>query len=115
MKIPINLLVFLAVAGVFYLVILPRRTQFVSNLMKSMGAGPVSGVDSLKALVEARVIADICPGSDLSEYRSRGWSDYGPVDEATSSITHSFTCDGAEKKYLFRLRYGNITEIVDLR
>lgn len=114
MKIPINLVVFVAVAGVFYLVILPKKTRFVSDLMKSLGAGPVSAEDSAKAMVEARIIVDLCPKADLSEYRGRGWTDYYRVDESTVSITHAFTCDGAEKKFLFRLHYGSITEIIDL-
>ncbi|MDB5105687.1 MAG: hypothetical protein JWP91_3376 [Fibrobacteres bacterium] len=115
MKIPMNLLVFVAVAGVFYLYILPKKNQYVSGLMKSMGAGgPVSREDSVKAMVEARIIVDLCPRADLSEYRPRSWSDYGAVDDATSSIVHEFSCDGANRKFLFRLRYGSITEIVDL-
>lgn len=117
MKIPVNLLVFLAVAGVFYLVILPKRTQFVSSLMKSVGATTVSHEDSLKAMVEARIIVDLCPVADLSEYRGHGWTDYDPGSgsDGTSSITHAFVCDAQEKKFLFRFRYGSITEIIDLR
>lgn len=115
MKIPINLFVFVAVAGVFYLVILPKKTRFVSDLMKSMGAGPVSREDSAKAMVEARIIVDLCPKADLSEYRGHGWTDFYTVDEATTSITHAFACDGVERKFLFRLRYGSISEIIDLR
>jgi hypothetical protein len=115
MRVPINLVVFLAIAGVFYLVILPKRNQFLAGVMKTMGTGPVSREDSVKAMVEARIIVDLCPKADLSEYRGHGWSDYAPVDEATTSITHEFTCDGVEKKFLFRLRYGLISEIIDLR
>lgn len=114
MKIPINLAVFTAVAGVFYLVILPKKTRFVSDLMKSLGAGAISAEDSTKAMVAARIVVDLCPRADLSEYRGRGWTDYYRVDEATTSITHAFTCDGSEKKFLFRFRYGSISEIIDL-
>jgi hypothetical protein len=114
MKIPVNLLVFVAVAGTFYLVILPKRTQFVSALMKSVGAKTVSREDSTKAMVAARIIVDLCPRADLSEYRAQGWTDYFESDETSSSITHAFSCDGINRKYLFRLRYGSISEIIDL-
>jgi hypothetical protein len=115
MKIPVNLLVFLAVAGVFYLVILPKKNAFVSDLMKSMGAGNVSREDSVKAMVQARIIVDMCPIADLSEYRPGVWTDYIPHDEVSSAITHTFTCDGVMRKFMFRLRYGSISEIIDMR
>lgn len=117
MKIPVNLLVFLAVAGVFYLVILPQRTRFVSTLLKSVGAGSVSREDTLKTMVEARILADLCPMADLSEYRKGAWSDYDPGlgADGSASLTHAFQCNGQERKFLFRFRYGSITEIIDLR
>jgi hypothetical protein len=115
MRIPVNLLVFLAIAGVFYLVILPKKAAFTHNLLKSMGAGQVSREDSVKAMVEARIIVDVCPRADLSEYRPVSWTDYNPEDAATASITHEFTCDGSSRKFLFRLHNGLVTEIVDLR
>jgi hypothetical protein len=117
MKIPVNLLVFLAVAGTFYLVILPKRTQFVSALMKSVGAKSVSREDTLKAMVEARIIVDLCPMADLSVYRRGAWSDYDPGsgNDGSASLTHAFQCDDRERKFLFRFRYGSIAEIIDLR
>jgi hypothetical protein len=117
MKIPVNLLVFLAVAGVFYLVILPKMTRFVSALLESVGAKSVSREDTLKAMVEARIIVDLCPRADLSEYRKGAWSDYDPGsgDDGSASLTHAFQCDGQERKFLFRFRYGSITEIINLR
>lgn len=114
MKIPVNLLVFLAVAGTFYLVILPKRTQFVSALMISMGAKSVSREDSAKAMVQARILVDLCPRADLSEYKAQGWTDYFETDGISNSITHAFSCDGTNRKFLFRLRYGSITEIIDM-
>lgn len=115
MRIPVNLLVFLAVAGAFYLFILPKRATFTHDLLKAMGTGPVSREDSVKAMVEARILVDVCPKADLQEYRPMKWSDYstdGPVD---ASITHEFTCDAQDRKFLFRLHNGMVSEIVDLR
>ncbi|MDQ3000052.1 MAG: hypothetical protein M3Y08_02145 [Fibrobacterota bacterium] len=66
-------------------------------------------------MVQARIIVEICPTADLSEYRSKSWTDYNPQDEVASAITHTFTCDGVMRTFLFRLRYGLISEIIDLR
>ncbi len=115
MRIPVNLLVFLALAGAFYLIILPKKAAFTKGLMQSMGKGPISREDSTKLMVEARIIVDVCPRADLSEYRAVSWSDYYAESDADASITHDFTCDGSNRKFLFRLHYGTITEIVDLR
>lgn len=115
MRIPINLLVFLAVAGVFYLVILPKKAAFTQNLIKSFGGGPVPREDSVKAMVSARILVDICPRADLAEYRGVRWTDYYEESATTASVTHEFTCDGNQRKFLFRLRNGLVSEIIDLR
>lgn len=115
MRIPANLAAFLAAAGVFYGVILPKKAAFAHGLMRAFGGGPVSREDSAKAMVETRVLADICPRADLSEYRPEAWTDYAPDGPADASITHAFTCDGQKRKFLFRIHDGAIFEIVDLR
>lgn len=115
MRIPVNLLAFLAIAGVFYLIILPKKAAFTHSLLKSFGGGPVSREDSVKTMVQARILVDICPRADLSEYQPGPWTDYGEWDAATSSVIHGFTCDGQSRKYLFRLRNGLVSEIIDLR
>lgn len=65
-------------------------------------------------MVTARIIVDLCPRADLSDYKPMGWSDYFETDAISNSITHAFSCDGMHRKYLFRLRYGSISEIIDL-
>lgn len=115
MRIPANLLVFLAVAGVFYGFILPKKAAFTHDLIRSFGGGPVSREDSAKAMVEARVLVELCPKADLSEYRPGAWTDYAAESPEDASITHAFSCDGQDRKFLFRLHEGVITEIVDLR
>lgn len=115
MKIPVNLLVFLAIAGVFYLYILPKKSKFLSHFMESVGFHRMSREDSVKTMVKARIIVDLCPAADLSEYRPSTWTDYHSEDDVNADITHSFTCDNESKKYLFRLRYGAVSEIIDLR
>jgi hypothetical protein len=114
MRIPVKLLFFLALAGFFYGFILPKKAAFSYELIKTFRGGPASGEDSAKVLVEARVRADICPQADLSEYRPVGWSDYAAGGQGESMIIHRFTCDGQERKFLFRVRHGVVAEIVDL-
>jgi hypothetical protein len=114
MRIPVKLLFFLAVAGFFYGFVLPKKAAFSYELIKTFRGGPVSGEDSVKAMVEARIRADICPQADLSEYHPVGWSDYAAGGEGEAMIIHRFRCDAQDRKFLFRVRYGVVSEIVDL-
>lgn len=115
MRIPVNLLVFLTIGGVVYGVILPKKASFTHDLIRAFHGGSVSREDSAKAMVEARILVDLCPKADLSEYRPGAWTDYYAESPEDASITHSFTCDAQDRKFLFRLHDGLITEIVDLR
>jgi hypothetical protein len=115
MRIPVNLLAFLAVAGVFYLVVLPKRAAFAHDLIRTFRGGPATREDSLKTTVEARIVAELCPRADLSEYRPVSWTDFSAGGNAEASIIHAFTCDGQSRKFLFRMRDGRIAEIIDLR
>jgi hypothetical protein len=114
MRIPLKLLLFLGATGFFYGFVLPKKAAFSYHLIKTFRGGPVSGEDSAKVLVEARIRADICPQADLSEYHPVAWSDYATVSPEEAMITHRFTCDAQDRKFLFRLRYGAVSEIVDL-
>ena len=116
MKIPMNLLVYLAIAGTFYLYILPKRTKFVAQVMESVGVHQLTREDSAKAMVQARILVDLCPQADLSEYHPGAWSEYhSDVSGANQEITHSFACDAEDKQYLFRLQGGLLSEIINLR
>jgi hypothetical protein len=66
MRIPVKLLVFLSVAGLYYGFVLPKKAAYTHDLLKTFGGGPHSREDSTKALVEARIRAEICPQADLS-------------------------------------------------
>ncbi len=116
MKIPMNLLVYLAIAGVFYLYILPKRTRFVAGLMESVGAHQRTREDSVKTMAQARILADLCPKADLSEYHPGAWSEYHSDESgANVEITHSFVCDSEDKQYLFRMHDGALSEILNLK
>ncbi len=115
MRIPVKLLVFVLAGSLFYGFVLPKKAAYTHDLLKTFRGGPVSPEDSAKALVEARVRADVCPQADLSEYRPLAWSDFAAAGPSDASITHRFKCDGQDREFLFRLRYGAVTEIIDLR
>ena len=115
MRIPVNLMVFLSVGGAFYGFILPKKAAYTHDLIRAFHGGAVSREDSAKAMVEARILVELCPKADLSEYRPGSWTDYYAENAQDASITHSFSCDAQERKFLFRLHSGLITEIVDLR
>jgi hypothetical protein len=110
-RIPIKLLLFLAVAGFFYLVLLPKRAALVSTLLRKK----LSPEDSIHALVVEKILKEICPPQDLCEYKPTGWEAIYRPDNVTSAVNHEFTSDGARRKFLFRIRYGRVTEIIDLR
>lgn len=113
MKIPYKLILFVLVAGFFYLVILPKRNQFVKALLE--GRSLPNREDSVKAMVKARILTDICSPADLCEYRPASWSDFSVQDASTASIRHKFTTDGSNREFLFRLRYGTVAEIHNMR
>ncbi len=115
MRIPINLTVFLAIAGASYLVLLPKRAAFSRDLISAFGGGPRTREDSLKATASARILADICPRADLSEYRPGAWTDYSSGGGGAASIVHAFACDAQSRKFLFRWQGGSLAEIIDLR
>lgn len=115
MRIPINLAAFLAIAGVFYLVLLPKRAAFTHDLIRTFRGGPATREDSLKAMASARILADICPRADLSEYRPGPWTDYSADAHGDASIVHAFACDAQNRRFLFRWRGGSLSEIIDMR
>lgn len=112
MRIPFKLILFVLVAGFFYLVILPKRNLFVKTLLE--GRSLPNREDSVKNMVRARILAEVCRPADFCEYRPVKWSDYYIQDASTASITHAFTTDGSQRKFLFRLRYGSVAEIHDM-
>src|SRR4051812_47328043 len=110
--VPAKLLLFVSVAGFAYLYVLPRRAAFVSSLLNLHTA---TRQDSLRTLAEAKIRTEICPASDMCEYKPIGWEAYADEDAFGASIIHEFFTDGNKRKFLFRERYGTISEIIDLR
>lgn len=115
MKVPTRLIFFIALVLFIYLKVLPKHAHFMQDLIKKSGLGKVSREDSVKDAVQARIMVDVCPAADLNEYKAGAWSDYSPENDIDAAITHEFTCDGNQRKFLFRLHRGIVNEIVDLR
>jgi hypothetical protein len=116
MLIPKKLLLFVAVAGFCYLYLAPKRVAWFNGMMKKarLEAGG-DREEASKDAVQERILKDVCPMADLEEYKPGAWSEFTAEDTVSVAITHDFFCDGQARKYLFRLRYGQVTEIIDLR
>jgi hypothetical protein len=110
-KIPYKALLFAALAGFFYLHGLPSRAAFVSTLLRDRRAR--SAEDSARALVEEKVRRDICRFEDACEYQPVSWEDFAASGDG-SSLVHVFNTDGNRRKFLFRIRSGQVSEIIDL-
>jgi hypothetical protein len=112
-KLPYKLLIFVAMGGYFYLYGLPKRAKFVSLILREHREA--NREQTIKDLAEEKVRAEICPISDLCEYRPILWRDFQSEDSVSAAIVHEFYSNGNKQVYLFRMRYGVLTEIHDLR
>jgi hypothetical protein len=112
-NLPYKFLLFVAVGGFFYLFGLPKRIDFVSKLMKNNR--DTNREETIKGLVEDKVRGEICPISDLCEYRPIAWRDFQSEDSMSAAIVHEFYSNGNRQTYMFRMRYGALSEIHDLR
>ena len=112
-RIPFKLLIFLTMAGFFYLYGLPRKATLVSALLRDRRER--SALDSAKLLVQERIRAEICRYEDLCDYQPGSWEDFAVENRDTRSIVHSFMADETRRKFLFRIRAGRVSEIIDLR
>jgi hypothetical protein len=111
-NLPYKLLLFVAVGGFFYLYGLPKRAKFVTDLLSR--AKNQSREQQIEALAEAKVRGDICSISDLCEYRPIAWKEFQATDTTSASIVHEFYTDGKKRTMLFRMRYGALSEVIDL-
>ena len=102
----------MAMGGFFYLFGLPKRIDFVSNLRKTNKAE--AREKNLKVAAEEKVINSICSPVDLCEYKPIRWSNYLTEGTASESIIHEFFADGKNRKYLFRMRNGSISEVINI-
>jgi hypothetical protein len=100
------------VGSLFYLYGLPKKANFVSQLLGT--ARNQSREEKLKVLAEEKVRNEICPISDLCDYRPIHWTDFSSPDTASASIVHEFYADEKKMKFLFRMRHGNLDEVINM-
>jgi hypothetical protein len=111
-KIAYKFLIFVAMGGFFYLYGLPQKAEFVSKLLRT--ARHENREDKLKGLAEERIRGEICSINDLCEYRPINWTLYPTEDSASTSLLHEFYTNGRKRTFLFRMRYGNLSEVIDM-
>ncbi len=111
-QIPTKFLLFVAAGGFFYVFGLPKRADFVNHLLRK--ARSENREENLKVLVEDKIRGEICSISDMCEYRPAGWREFQMEDSTSASVTHEFYADGVKKVFLFRMRYGAISEVIKL-
>ncbi len=111
-NLPYKFLLFVAVGGFFYLHGLPKKAAFISQFLSR--SGEKSQEQQIETLAEEKVHGEICSLADLCEYRPIAWKEFHASDTVSASIVHEFYKDGKKCAVLFRMRYGAISEIIDL-
>jgi len=112
-RIPFKLIVFAILFAFFYLYGLPRKAAFVNALLRDRRAQ--NALDSAKALVTDKVRGEICRFEDACFYEPVSWEDFAVENASSRSIIHTFKTEDGRRKFLFRIRSGRVSEIIDLR
>jgi hypothetical protein len=112
-RIPAKLVVFTLVFACFWIYLGPKRAELATKIIRRKKQGRLE--DSVQLLVEAKIRKDLCRWEDLCEYRPRAWPRIGRTDGDGAEAFHDFYMDGNLRKYLFRIRNGAVSEVVDLR
>lgn len=111
-RVPFKLIVFALAFGFFWIHLAPKRAELVSSILRRKRMAVFE--DSIKVLVEERIRADICSWEDLCEYRPLAWEAVGRTDAHGAEAVHRFYTDGRLRKFLFRIRNGAVSEVIDL-
>lgn len=112
-RIPAKLVVFTLVFAGFWIYLAPKRAELATRIIRGKKAARLE--DSVRILVEAKIRKEICRFEDLCEYRPQAWERISRIDENSAEAFHNFYMDGNLRKYLFRVRHGSVSEVIDLR
>lgn len=112
-KLPTKLIVFTLVFGFFWIYLAPKRAELTTRIIRGKKAARLE--DSVRILVEVKIRKEICRFEDLCEYRPKAWERITRIDEHGAEAFHDFYMDGNLRKYLFRIRNGTVSEVIDLR
>jgi hypothetical protein len=112
-RIPSKLIVFTLVFGAFWIYLAPKRAELATRIIRGKKTARLE--DSVRILVEVKIRKEICRLEDLCEYRPQAWKGISRIDAHSAEAFHDFYMDGNLRKYLFRVRYGSVSEVIDLR
>lgn len=112
-RIPTKLIVFTLVFAFFWIYLAPKRAELATKILRRKKAARLE--DSVQILVEAKIRKEICRYEDLCEYRPQSWQGIARIDDYSAEAFHNFYTDGNLRKYLFRVRNGAVSEVIDLR
>jgi hypothetical protein len=112
-KLPAKLIVFTLVFAIFWIYLAPKRAELATRIIRGKQAARLE--DSVRILVEGKIRREICRFEDLCDYRPKSWERIARIDANGAEAFHDFYMDGNLRKYLFRVRNGAVSEVIDLR
>lgn len=112
-RLPTKLIVFTIAFGFFWIHLAPKRAELATRILRKKREAGLQ--DSVQAVVERKIRADICKWADLCEYRPSSWEPAVRIDGHGVQVAHAFYADGNLRRFLFRIRYGAVSEVIDLR
>ena len=110
---PTKHIVFTNVFGFYSIYLAPKRADLATRILRKKRLDRLQ--DSVQMLVERKIRADICRWTDPCEYRPKSWDAVARIDDHGSQVGHEFYADGSLRRFLFRIRYGAVNEVMDLR
>lgn len=106
-------MVFTLVFAAFWIYLAPKRAELGTRIIRGKQSARLE--DSVRILVEVKIRKEICRFEDLCEYRPHTWGGISRTDADGAEAFHDFYMDGNLRKYLFRVRNGAVSEVIDLR
>lgn len=111
-RLPTKLIVFVIVGGFFWIYLAPKRAELAKGIIRKKRMARFE--DSIQILVEEKIRKDICGWEDMCEYRPNSWR-ISRTDATGAEAVHQFFADNSLRKYIFRIRNGAVSEVIDLR
>lgn len=112
-RLPSKLIVFLIAFGFFWIYLGPKRAELAKKIIRGKRAAVFE--DSIKVLVESKIRENICSWNDMCSYRPHSWEGLRKVDDYSAEAVHQFFTDDQLRKFLFRVRHHEVSEVIDLR
>ena len=113
-NLPYKFLLLVAMGVLFFMYGLPKRANLFSLLLHpntSKEAQMDGQEQKIRQLAIKKIEAEICSMSDYCKYRPIKWSNFYKEDSVSVSIIHEFYSDETKRKFIFRMRYGQLSEV----